>query len=196
MTDANSFQSRNERLATDYREMLTIQDRPYLSWIAAKGEIPYVEEYLLTVRLRTYVLGTRDDRYVVGVTDRCTVRITLWDSYPYIAPGIRMLSIPPVFHPDWYSKGTYCSSVPWRPGTSLKDHVMRMLMTLKYEPSVMETKTPANYKALDWYEKNRDNSALFPSDPAVLTENSREETAAAQEAAIPFGEIVDSWQIR
>ena len=34
-------QNRNERLAADFADMLTIQDRPYLSWIATKGELPY-----------------------------------------------------------------------------------------------------------------------------------------------------------
>ena len=29
-----------------------------------------------------------------------------------IAPNIRMLSIPPVFHPAWYSKGRRSSMVP------------------------------------------------------------------------------------
>ena len=47
-------QNRNERLAADFADMLTIQDRPYLSWIATKGELPYAQEYLLTIKLRTY----------------------------------------------------------------------------------------------------------------------------------------------
>lgn len=187
--------SRNDRLAADYHEMMKIQSRPYLSWIAAKGEPPYVEEYLLTVSLRTYALTAADGGYSVGVIRRCTVRVTLWDSYPHIAPCIRMLGFPPVFHPDWYSKGTYCPSVPWSPENSLKDHIMRMLDTLRYEPSAIGTAAPANCKALDWYMKNR-GGALFPSDPAELTENSPEELAAVYRAAEPLDEIIDSWPVR
>lgn len=187
--------SRDERLMSDYREMLKIQHRPFLSWIATKGNPPCAEEYLLTVRVRTYVLTAQSSRYVVGAVDRCAVLVSLWDSYPDTAPYIRMLSQPPVFHPDWYSKGTYCSSMPWRPDISLKDWIMRMIGTLRYDPALMDTVTPANYKALDWYLKNAGNAAWFPSDPAALTENSAEEIAAAEQAADPFGDAVDSWAI-
>ena len=186
---------RNDRLASDYREMLKIQNRPYLSWIATKGELPYAEEYLLTVTLRTYALSVVSGRYTVGVIRRCTVRVTLWDSYPDVAPNIKMVSVPPVFHPNWYSKGTYCPSERWRPECSLKDHILRMLGTIRYDPSLIQTDAPANYKALSWYRKQRDSAALFPSDPTALTENSAEETAAIERAAASFDEIIDSWPI-
>ena len=186
-------QNRNERLAADYRGMLKIQDRPYLSWIASKGKPPCAEEYLLSIRLRTYALTVRSGKYTVGVIDRCTVRITLWDSYPQTAPQIRMLGYPPVFHPDWYSKGLYCPREPWRPETPLKDCIMRMLGTLRYDPPQVDTDAPANYKAQDWYRKNRDNAAWFPSDRTELTENDPETVDALEKAAFLFDEIVDSF---
>ena len=189
-------ENRNERLAADYRQMLKIQDRPYCSWIATKGELPYAQEYLLTVRLRTYVLSAKDGRYIVSTINSCTIRVTLWDSYPHVAPNIKMLSIPSVFHPDWYSKGTYCPTEPWRPENSLKDYVKRMIRSLLYEPSLIGTASPANYKALDWLMKNRDNSAWFPSDTVKLSENTDETAAAIEQAAASLGEIVDSWDVR
>ena len=185
-----------DRLARDFYEMLKIQDRPYLSWIAVKGEPPYTQEYLLTIRLRSYALSAARGRYTVGGIHGCTVKVTLWDSYPNIAPNIRMLSIPPVFHPNWYSKGTYCPPEPWSPESSLKDYVIRMLGTIKYDASLIESNAPANYKALEWYEKNRGNGAWFPSDDTELTENSEEETAAAERAALSPGEVIDSWGVR
>ena len=185
------IKNRNDRLAADFGEMLTIQNRPYLSWIATKGELPYVQEYLLTVNIRTYALSLRENRYTVGAVPRCTIKVTLWDSYPVAAPSIRMLDIPPVFHPNWYSKGTYRPTEPWDPNGSLKDYVLQMIGTLCYDPAVIETEAPANYKALEWYLKNRDNTALFPSDTIELTENNEEEIAAAERAATSFSEIVD-----
>ena len=185
--------NRNERLAADYRGMLKIQDRPYVSWIAVKGEPPFVEEYLLTVRLKSYALGVQNDSYVVGTIPRCTVKVTLWDSYPNVAPYIRMLSIPPVFHPAWYSKGTYCPPEPWHRETPLAELVMQMLRTIRYEPEVMDFSAPANYKALDWYLKNR-GSGLFPSDMTRIDENTDEQAAALEKAAGSFGEIIDSWR--
>lgn len=184
-------ENRSDRLAADFKEMLKIQNRPYLSWIVTKGELPYAQEYLLTVNIRTYALSLRERRYTVGAIRRCTVKVTLWDSYPVAAPSIRMLDIPPVFHPNWYSKGSYCPCEPWDPDCSLKDFVMRMLRTLCYDPAVIELTAPANFKALDWYLKNQDDETLFPSDTAALTENDEEETAAAEEAANSFDEIVD-----
>ena len=51
--------NRRDRLAQDFREMLKLQARPYLSWIATKGELPYAQEYLLTIKLRTYVFCSK-----------------------------------------------------------------------------------------------------------------------------------------
>lgn len=188
--------NRNERLAADYREMLKLQNRPYLSWIVTKGEPPYAEEYLLSVSLRSYALTASDERYIVGVIDRCTVKVELWGSYPHIAPNIRMLNIPPVFHPNWYSKGTYCPKEAWRPDTPLKDYVIQMLGTIAYVPDAIETAYPANYKALDWFRRNQDSPDLFPSDKTVLSENTPEEARAAEQAAAGFGKTIDSWRIR
>ena len=187
-------ENRNDRLARDYREMLKIQNRPYLSWIVTRGEPPYAEEYLLSISLRTYALTAESGKYIVGAIERCAVRIRLWDSYPYTAPNIRMLSLPPVFHPDWYSKGTYSPPQPWRPEDSLKDYVLRMLESLRWEPSAITSGAPANYKALDWYQRNRDNGAWFPSDPITLSENTDDEARKAEQAAV-FGEIIDSWGV-
>ena len=181
---------REKRLASDYREMLKIQDQPYLSWIATKGDLPYAEEYLMTIRIRTYVFNMKDKVCTVGVMRACTVKMTLWPSYPITPPDIRMLNIPPVFHPDWYSKGVYCSPVQWHAEDSLKDYVKTMIATLRYDPDLIETASPANYKALDWYLKHRDDPSLFPSDTTELTENSGE-IRDTENAA--FAEIVDQW---
>ena len=41
---------RDKRLAADYHEMSAIQNRPYISWTAIKGEPPYAEEYLSSLK--------------------------------------------------------------------------------------------------------------------------------------------------
>lgn len=182
---------RNSRLEQDYREMLQLQNRSYLSWIVTKGEPPYAEEYLLDIRVRTYAYRMDENGYKIGVIDRCAVKVTLWPSYPDTAPHVRMLNIPPVFHPDWYSRGVYSPPQPWRREGSLKDHLLRMIATLQYDPKLIEGGVPANFKALEWYQKNRGNASLFPSDTTPLSENDAEETAAAARAA-DFTQIVDS----
>lgn len=189
-------ENRNERLAFDFHEMLKIQDRPYLSWIATKGDLPYIEEYLLSVRLRTYALSARSGAYTVGAIRRCTIKVTLWGSYPDVAPHITMLDLPPVFHPDWYSKGAYSPAVKWDPEMSLKDYILRMLDALRYEPSLIGTDTPANFKALDWYMKHRDDTSLFPSDTVELTENDPQQITAAEKAMTEFEEVVDAKTVR
>ena len=187
---------RNERLRADFYEMLSIQNRPYLSWTATKGDLPCAEEYLLDIRLRSYALSADHGRYTVGVTHGCTVKVTLWDSYPETAPYIKMLSLPPVFHPCWYSKGVYCPPRKWRADCSLKDYILEMLRTLRYDPELIESDAPANYKALDWYLKHRDDTALFPSDTTELSENSPQTAEAFGKSALCFDEIVDSWGIK
>ncbi len=184
---------REERLAADYRDMLKIQNRPYCTWIVTKGEPPYAEEYLLEIRLRSYILSATRDRYIVKAADRWMIKVELWDSYPNVAPNIRMLSIPPVFHPDWYSKGTYCSPEQWSPESSLKDYVKRMIGAVRYDPALINSEYPANYKALEWFMKNRDNDSLFPSDTAELTENTPEEIEAIEKAILRDDDIIDSW---
>ena len=71
-----------------------------------------------------------------------------------------------------------------------------MLRTLRYDPELIESDAPANYKALDWYLKHRDDTALFPSDTTELSENSPQEAAVYEKAALSFDEIVDSWGVR
>lgn len=187
---------RNERLRADYYDMLSIQNRPYLSWTATKGDLPCAEEYLLDIRLRSYALTADHGRYTVGVTHGCTVKVTLWDSYPETAPYIKMLSLPPVFHPCWYSKGVYCPPRKWRADCSLKDYILEMLRTLRYDPELIESDAPANYKALDWYLKHKADTALFPSDTTELSENSPQTAEAFGKSALCFDEIVDSWGIK
>lgn len=186
-------ENRNERLEKDFGEMLKLKNRPYLDWMVIKGEPPCAEEYLLRIKLRTYVFRAKNGKCTVGAVSHSTIKVTLRDSYPDTAPYVTMLDIPPIFHPDWYSKGTYCPIDAWTPDTSLKDFILRMLRTLQYDPSLIKEELPANYKALEWFIKNRDTSSLFPSDTTVLTENSEEETAAMQSASAPFDEIVDTW---
>ena len=62
-------------------------------------------------------------------------------------------------------------------------------------PPLTETDLPANYKALDWYRKNRHRDALFPSDKTALTENGPDEIAAMEKNAPVFDEVVDSWPV-
>jgi ubiquitin-protein ligase len=172
-----------------------MQDRPYLSWIVTKGEPPYAEEYLLRVTIRSYVFRMKNGECTVGAVGGFNVKVTLRPSYPYVAPYIRMLDIPPVFHPAWFSKGTYCPLSPWRPDIPLKEYIKEMLGTLRYDPALIETASPANFKALEWYRKNRENPALFPSDSVELSENSIEAAAAMEQSASALNEVVDRWSI-
>ena len=61
---------------------------------------------------------------------------------------------------------------------------------------VSESDAPANNKALDWYLKHRDDTALFPSDTTELSENSPQTAEAFGKSALCFDEIVDSWGIK
>lgn len=154
--------TRRLRLKSDYEEMKKIQNQSYVSWVVSKGVAPYVEEYLLTIKVRTY--------YAPGKTmNTCKVQITLPTDYPYSAPSAKMISEPLVYHPHWFLSGSYCPG-SWGVSESLLRFTEKMIETLQNNPDRINPSSPANKEAMAWYLKNKNNKSLFPSDTTKLTE--------------------------
>lgn len=149
------------RIASDYKEMCRIATSPIISWVATKGKAPYVEEYVLTIKVRTY---SGPDK----VMNQCKVRVTLPPDYPQRAPLTRMEGVL-VFHPNWFINGTYCcGSYPL--SESLGNYVLRMIRSLQYDPQVTNPnpRDAANPDAIKWYLNNKHNKKMFPSDKQSL----------------------------
>lgn len=147
------------RIKNDYDEMCRLKASPMIDWVATKGTAPYVEEYLVTINVRTYKAPNVPINQV-------KVRIKLDPAYPNVAPVTKMEGTL-VFHPNWFSDGRYCCGFYDRT-ESLGPYVNRMIQTLQYDHAVTNPNSPANLEAKSWYVTNKSNRRLFPSDTQRL----------------------------
>lgn len=150
---------RNIRLANDYKEMCNIRGS-IVQWIPTKGVAPYIEEYELTINIKSIVGDSPNYR------SNHVIRVTLPANYPNGAPDINMISQPYVFHPNWFSGGKWCYG-SWFMSETLGNHVIRMIRTLQYDKDITNENSPANHDAKNWY-LSKFNSNLFPCDRSNL----------------------------
>ncbi len=150
---------RNMRLKHDYSEMLSIRGES-IEWKATKGVVPFVEEYEVTINIRSIIGNGPQYRY------KHSVKVVLPSNYPNRAPDISMISTPYVFHPNWYTNGKWCFG-SWNIGEGLADHVLRMIRTLQYDLDITNEHSPANGEANSFYLDNRD-TGIFPCDKTTL----------------------------
>lgn len=169
---------RRMRLATDYKLLCSIQG-DIISWVPIKGEPPYVEEYRITVNVRT-IIGASGD--VPVYRDTSVMTISLPPDYPRQAPKIIMESVPPPFHTDWYTNGRW-SYGRWFVSESLGDFVIRMVKSLQFDPSSVCEHAPSNYDAARWYIANK-TSGLFPCDRQELPVPTGPRPAASGQSAL------------
>lgn len=150
---------RKTRLKNDFAEMMNIKGN-MIQWEIVKGEAPYVEEYKLTVRVRTIMnaIPTFKDLHIINVI--------IPPAYPRIHPTIQMRRDEQPFHPNWYTGGNWCPG-SWDMSESLAQNVLRMIRTLQFDKEITNPKSPANSLASDWY-LDKINSGLFPCDTQVL----------------------------
>ncbi len=149
---------RKQRLAAAYNDMRKFDGQQYLKWEGTKGEAPFFEEYLLTINARMYCGEEK-------TMDSCQIRVSFSQAFPKQAPEVKMISKPLVYHPYWFSDGTYDPG-KWRTGVSFQDYVKQMIMSLLYDSSMINSydESAPNLEAMEWYRINRLDSELFPSD--------------------------------
>ncbi|MBS9783464.1 MAG: hypothetical protein KGV46_02805 [Pasteurella sp.] len=154
---------RNIRLKNDYKEMQNIKGN-VVTWRALSGNAPYVEEYELTVNLRS-IIGQGSGNNP-EYRDTHVLRVSLPADYPTSPPQIEMITTPYVFHPNFFTSGRWCYG-SWVISEGLGRHVVRMLKTLSYDLDVTNENSPANSSANRWYLEKR-NSGLFPCNSTTL----------------------------
>ena len=152
---------RKTRLAAAYKDMQSFTGQRYIEWKAIKGTAPYIEEYLLTIKVRTYYDKDK-------TMDQCQVQISFPASFPSQAPSVQIVSSRLVYHPHWFRDGKYCPG-SWSPVESFEVFIKRMIMTLQNEPTLINPDSPANSDAMRWYLANKTNKRLFPSDHQELS---------------------------
>lgn len=157
---------RRIRLANDYKQMCNIKGN-IISWVPTKGTAPYIEEYKITVNVRT-ITGVRDD--VPQYRESSVVTVTLPPDYPMKPPKTVMVSSPQPFHPNWFTSKNWCFGT-WVMSEALGDHVIRMIKTLQFDLDITNENSPANSEANSWYISKK-RSGLFPCDRTRLPDPS------------------------
>jgi len=156
---ATPQEQRNIRLANDYNEMVNIRGE-IIEWKALKGNPPHVEEYEITINVRSIINNTPTYR------EKHVVKVSLPANYPIGAPNVEMISTPRVFHPNWWTNGKWCYGT-WIISEGLGHHIIRMTKTLQYDLDITNEHSPANHDANEWYKSNR-RKGIFPCDKKVL----------------------------
>lgn len=158
---------RSIRLRNDHAQMSNLRGH-MIDWQPIRGQAPYVEEYLLTVRVRTIVHP--HPRY----RDAHQIRVILPRDYPMRPPAAFMLTKPWAYHPNWYATdGRWCYG-SWSITESLAQYVLRMVRSLQYDMEITNENSPANAEANRWYKLNRSVPGLFPCDTQPLPSPERE----------------------
>jgi len=138
-----------------------------ISWVATRGNAPYIEEYLITVNVRTIIgAGKGMPQY----RESSIISVTLPADYPRGKPKTLMKSSQQPFHPNWWPDGRWCEG-SWAMSEGLGDYVIRMVKTLQFDPDITNEHSPANGDAKIWYIL-RKNSGIFPCDRTKLPDPS------------------------
>ncbi|PIY10465.1 MAG: hypothetical protein COZ18_05950 [Flexibacter sp. CG_4_10_14_3_um_filter_32_15] len=159
---------RNRRLANDYKEMENISGS-LLSFEPLVGNVPYVEEYEVTIFVRS-ILDTQPT-----YRNQHKLKITLPEAYPQAPPQLELLDEPFVYHPNWFKNGRWCYGT-WEMSEGLGRHMIRMIRTLQYDMEITNEHSPANEEARNWYLRMR-NSGIFPCDKQEMPDPTKERAA-------------------
>ena len=153
---------RARRLENEYNELMDL-DSSIIS-VVPIGEAPY-EKYRVTFNLRTII--SEEPRF--RETTICI--LTIPSGYPDVVPKLAVdsASLPAPWHPNWYKGGTWCFGT-WSKEESLVSYICRCAKTIQFDVDLTASSydAAANKEAIDFWEKNKNNSAMIPSDRTVL----------------------------
>lgn len=114
----------------------------------------------------------RSERYPADVTRQTRLRIALPARYPFQAPTATVLS--PIWHPNVFPAGTICLGTRWLASEGLDLFVQRIARLLTFDSLLVNTASPANRTAADWYARTRSiRPEAFPSDRPQFGEAAR-----------------------
>lgn len=156
---ASPQEQRKIRLQNDYKQMLNIRGN-IIEWQPKKGVTPYIEEYELTVNIKSIISSVPDYR------NQHIIQIILPANYPIKPPETKIQGQPSPFHPNWYENGRWCHGT-WDFSEGLGVYVVRMIKTLQFDLSISNPKSPANRGAVTWFKRNL-NKNIFPCDKTPL----------------------------
>jgi hypothetical protein len=143
---------------------------------AASGEMiallatPTPAEPRVEIELRYAVAASQ--RYPADVTRQTRLRLALPARYPFQAPVATVLT--PVWHPNVFPAGTICLGTKWLASEGLDLFVQRLARLLTFDSLLVNTASPANREAADWYRTVLSrHPAAFPTDRPLFGEPTR-----------------------
>lgn len=151
------YSSRSIRLQNDYLAMEQIRSET-IQWEPGDVRQP-PEKYFVQYNLRGM---SSPDFYC----DKHLVEIKLLAEYPMRPPVARFVSHPQLFHPHVFDTGLICIG-GYSPDESLAALCLRIARYIQYQPHLIDTRSPANLSALEWFKRNRE---YLPVDATPLPE--------------------------
>lgn len=149
---------RNRRLENEYNELMRINGS--IIQIVPLGNPPY-EKYKVTFNIRTIISPTPTYR------NQTVCTLTIPPNYPDAAPTITANHTPYPWHINWFANGRWCFG-NWNREESLVNYLHRCARTLQYDPEIANPGSVANGDAVPFWEANRRNRNVIPSDRQVL----------------------------
>lgn len=149
---------RNKRLENEYKELMRINGK--IIQIDPIGNPPY-EMYRVTFNVRTIVSPAPTYR------KQTVCKLTIPPNYPDAAPTIIAENTPYPWHINWFLTGNWCYG-RWNREESLVNYLHRCARTLQFDPEIANPQSVANREAVAFWETNRNNRSVIPSDTQVL----------------------------
>jgi ubiquitin-protein ligase len=156
MTDLREL--RNRRLYNEYQELMRISGS--IIQVVPFGQMPY-ETYRIVFHIRTITGPAPTFR------DQTACTLTIPPNYPDGAPILTANEAPFPWHINWYQNGRWCFG-DWNKEESLVNYLNRCARTLQFDPGIANSDSVANADALPFWEANRRNPGVIPSDTQVL----------------------------
>lgn len=151
---------RQLRLKNEYEELMKINGK--VIKIEPLGDAPY-EKYRVTFFVRT-IIGP-DPIY----RDKTVCILTLRRYFPDDPPFMKVddSSMPQPWHPNWFESGAWDFGC-WKPEDSLVDFIYRCARSLQFNTEMVNTLSVSNWRALAFWNENKDNSKIIPCDTQKL----------------------------
>jgi hypothetical protein len=147
------------RLEADHQRLRALAAASGETIVLLAGPTPALPHAALELR---YAIA-RSERYPADVTRQTRLRIVLPARYPFQPPVATVLT--PVWHPNVFPAGVICLGTRWLAAEGLDLFVQRLARLLTFDSLLVNTASPANRVAAQWYERTRrQRPDAFPSD--------------------------------
>lgn len=159
MTIREAFRSRQ---ASDYHELMSMRGS-VLDVVPISGTPPYVEEYELTIKVRSIVGPEPTYRSVHKVHLSWPIGHPLCN-----APKAVMISKPYTFHPNWFKNGAWSYGSGDICSKGVRNFVVFLIQSLQFDENLIDLGSVSNLDAANWYREHKNIPGMFPCNATQL----------------------------